>query len=143
MELTKLIIRPFEQADLAPVIAIWEQCGLIKSWNNPSLDIQRKISFQNPLFFVGATDAEVIATAMFGYEGHRGWLNYLAVSPPYQKRGIARQLLAHGEAKLMEHGCPKLNLQIRADNLEVINFYKKTGFNEDAVISFGKRLIKD
>ena len=80
---------------------------------------------------------------MFGYDGHRGWLNYFAVLPQFQKRGFGRRLLNFGETKLIEKGCPKLNLQIRTDNEEAKNFYKKVGYTEDLAVSFGKRLIKD
>lgn len=130
-------------ADTEDVIHIWEECGLIRSWNNPHLDIQRKMKAQNDLFFVGEFANKIIATAMFGYEGHRGWLNYFAVLPHYQKKGFGKQLLAFGESKLLERGCPKLNLQIRMDNKQAMNFYKAVGYSEDAAVSFGKRLIKD
>ena len=140
---SNLRIRTFEHRDTDDVILVWENCGLIRSWNNPKLDIERKISFQKDLFLVGEINYKIIATAMFGYEGHRGWLNYFAVLQPFQKRGFGRRLLDFGETKLIEKGCPKLNLQIRTDNEEAKNFYKKVGYTEDLAVSFGKRLIKD
>ena len=140
---TDLNIRTYEHADMEDVIHVWEECGLIRSWNNPKLDIQRKANTQKDLFFVGEFSNKIIATAMFGYDGHRGWLNYFAVLPQFQKSGFGKQLLEFGELILVDKGCPKLNLQIRADNKEAINFYKAVGYNEDEVISFGKRLIED
>ena len=80
---------------------------------------------------------------MFGYEGHRGWLNYFAVLPQFQKRGFGKKLLEFGETKLIDRGCPKLNLQIRTENKQAINFYKAIGYTKDEAISFGKRLIED
>ena len=136
-------IRQFAPNDTNRVIFIWEQCDLVRKWNNPNFDIQRKLNFQKELFFVGLLNDEIIATAMFGYDGHRGWLNYFAVLPNFQKRGFGKQLMTFGEMVLIEKGCPKLNLQIRADNKEAINFYKAISFSEDKVISFGKRLIED
>ena len=136
-------IRTFQTSDTDKVIFIWEQCGLIRSWNNPKLDIQRKMSFQKEFFFVGELSNKIIATAMFGYDGHRGWLNYLAVIPQFQKKGFGRLLLEFGETLLFEKGCPKLNLQIRTDNAEAIKFYKAVGYSEDAAVSFGKRFIED
>lgn len=134
-------IRTFQPTDSDKVISIWQQCGLVKSWNNPSLDIQRKLSFQKKLFFVGELSTEIIATAMFGYDGHRGWLHYFAVLPRLQRRGFGRQMVEFGEAQLIAKGCPKLNFQIRVNNTEAINFYQRAGYKEDAVVSFGKRLI--
>ena len=136
-------IRQFVPNDTNRVIFIWEQCDLVRNWNNPNFDIQRKLNFQKELFFVGLLNDEIIATAMFGYDGHRGWLNYFAVLPNFQKRGFGRQLMTYGEMALIERGCPKLNLQIRNDNTKAINFYQKVGYKEDAAVSFGKRLIED
>ena len=136
-------IRQFVPNDTNRVIFIWEQCDLVRNWNNPNFDIQRKLNFQKELFFVGLLNDEIIATAMFGYDGHRGWLNYFAVLPNFQKRGFGRQLMTYGEMALIERGCPKLNLQIRDDNTKAINFYQKVGYKEDAAVSFGKRLIED
>ena len=136
-------IRQFVPNDTNRVIFIWEQCDLVSSWNNPNFDIQRKLNFQKELFFVGLLNDEIIATAMFGYDGHRGWLNYFAVLPNFQKRGFGKKLMTFGEMALIEKGCPKLNLQIRNDNTKAINFYKKVGYKEDAAVSFGKRLIED
>ena len=140
---TDLNIKPYEHADMEVVIHVWEECGLIRSWNNPKLDIQRKLNTQKDLFFVGEFSNKIIATAMFGYDGHRGWLNYFAVLPQFQKRGFGKQLLEFGELIHVNKGCPKLNLQIRADNKKAIKFYKAVGFTEDTVASFGKRLIED
>ena len=136
-------IRQFVPNDTNRVIFIWEKCDLVRNWNNPNFDIQRKLNFQKELFFVGLLNDEIIATAMFGYDGHRGWLNYFAVLPNFQKRGFGKQLMTYGEMALIEKGCPKLNLQIRNDNTKAINFYQKVGYKEDAAVSFGKRLIED
>ena len=136
-------IRQFLPNDTNRVIFIWEQCDLVRNWNNPNFDIRRKLNFQKELFFVGLLNDEIIATAMFGYDGHRGWLNYFAVLPNFQKRGFGKQLMTFGEMALIEKGCPKLNLQIRNDNTKAINFYQKVGYKEDAAVSFGKRLIED
>ena len=136
-------IRQFASNDTNRVIFIWEQCDLVRNWNNPNFDIQRKLNFQKELFFVGLLNDEIIATAMFGYDGHRGWLNYFAVLPNFQKRGFGKQLMTFGEMVLIEKGCPKLNLQIRNDNTKAINFYQNVGYKEDAAVSFGKRLIED
>jgi len=139
----KLQIRCFEITDTDKVISIWKECQLTREWNNPLLDIQRKINFQKDLFFVGEIDNSIIATAMFGYDGHRGWLNYFAVMPKFQNRGYGKQLLTHGEDKLLKLGCPKINLQIRDDNLDAINFYEITNYKKDKCVSYGKRLIED
>ena len=80
---------------------------------------------------------------MFGYEGHRGWVNYLAVSPAHQRRGHATALMQWGEEALKAHGCPKINLQIRSSNAAVISFYLHLGYSDDQVIGLGKRLIPD
>ena len=88
-------------------------------------------------------EGRVIASAMGGYEGHRGWVNYLAVDPEYQRRSIGRQMMAAVEERLMALGCPKINLQVRADNASALAFYERIGYGRDDVVSMGKRLIRD
>ena len=136
-------IRPFRETDRVAVLALWRACGLTRPWNDPSRDIDRKLAVQPELFLVGDLDGQVIATVMAGYEGHRGWMNYLAVDPARRARGHGRALIAAVEQALLAQGCPKLNLQVRSDNAAVIAFYEAAGYAVDPVTSLGKRLIAD
>ena len=136
-------IRPFLSSDEAAVIALWQTCELTRPWNDPHKDIARKLSVQPELFVVGMEGNEIIASAMFGFEGHRGWVNYLAVSPAHQRKGHASTLMRWGEEALKARGCPKINLQIRSSNATVIAFYQSLGYGADEVVSLGKRLIPD
>ena len=136
-------IRTYKEADENDVIQLWQACGLTVPHNNPAKDIRRKMTVQPELFLVGVKQNQIIATVMAGYEGHRGWLNYLAVSPDMRQKGLARQLVSEVERRLRLMGCPKINLQVRGTNTEAIAFYQKIGFIEDNVISLGKRLEID
>lgn len=136
-------IRPFQSSDQPAVIALWHDCGLTRPWNNPARDIARKLSTQPELFLVGLADGNIIATAMAGYDGHRGWVNYLAVAPNQQKLARGRAMMAHVEQQLLERGCPKINLQVRASNAQALGFYAALGYAQDEVVSLGKRLIAD
>jgi ribosomal protein S18 acetylase RimI-like enzyme len=133
-------IRPFEPADEKSVVALWQRCDLVRPWNDPHQDIQRKLRVSPELFLVGTLDGQIVATVMAGYEGHRGWLNYLAVAPEFQRRGFARALVTEAERLLWEVGCPKINLQIRSSNHSVVEFYRHLGYSVDDVVSMGKRL---
>ncbi len=136
-------IRPFEPADEPAVIALWSSCGLVVSHNDPVADIRRKLGVAPELFLVGIDGAELIASVMAGYEGHRGWINYLAVAPARQGSGCGRKIMEHAERLLRERGCPKINLQVRSTNRDVIEFYRHLGFAQDDVLSMGKRLEAD
>lgn len=136
-------IRPFQPADEAAVIALWKSCGLVVPQNNPAADIARKLRVNPELFLVGEVEGTVVASCMAGYEGHRGWINYLAVHPDHRRQSLARQLMAHAEKLLREAGCPKINLQVRKTNATVIAFYESLGFGVDEVVSLGKRLKDD
>ena len=139
----KLTIRSFIPSDEETVVQLWTDCGLVVPWNNPHKDIERKLKVQSDLFFVGSLKDQVVATVMAGYDGHRGWINYLAVHPQHQRKGIARQMMDKAETSLLAAGCPKINLQVRSTNAEVIKFYKAIKFKLDDVVSFGKRLEPD
>jgi ribosomal protein S18 acetylase RimI-like enzyme len=136
-------IRPFQDDDEDRVIELWSRCGLLRPWNDPHKDIERKRKVQRELFLIGAIDDKVVGSVMVGYDGHRGWINYLAVDPEHQRTGLGRALMDAAERGLRKLGCPKINLQIRRDNLEAIAFYERIGYAEDSVASFGKRLEKD
>jgi len=136
-------IRPYEDSDQEDVIKLWLDCGLVAAQNNPERDIQRKTLKDPQWFLVGTQDGQIIASCMAGYEGHRGWINYLAVSPLQQRKGYAKQMMNRAEELLREAGCQKINLQIRRSNAKVIAFYESIGFSEDQAISMGKRLETD
>lgn len=136
-------IRPYRESDEAAVVALWEACGLTRPWNDPRRDIARKLTVQPELFLVGTLDDAVVASAMAGFEGHRGWVNYLAVAPGARQQSYGRQLMAGIEALLQARGCPKINLQVRTGNAGVLEFYRKLGYVQDDVVSLGKRLIPD
>lgn len=138
-----MLIRPFRPDDEAAVIALWQRCDLVRPWNDPHKDIQRKLLVRPDLFLVGIVDDHIVASVMAGYEGHRGWLNYLAVDPAHQRRGHARAMVAEAERRLRAAGCPKINLQVRTSNNGVIEFYRKLGYAADEVTSMGKRLEHD
>lgn len=137
--------RPFRSEDTDAVVALWERCGLVRPWNDPRRDIARKQTVQPDLFLVAGavgTDA-VVGAGMAGYDGHRGWVNYLAVQPELQGSGLGRLMMAEFERRLTALGCPKLNLQVRAGNERVIGFYESLGYTDDDTVSLGKRLIPD
>ena len=136
-------IRAFEESDTDAVVALWEAAGLVRPWNDPRRDIQRKLAVQRDLFLVTEVEGAVVATVMAGYDGHRGWVNYLAVAPDLRGRGLARSLMTEVEARLEAAGCPKLNLQVRTDNEAALGFYRAIGYSVDAAVSLGKRLIPD
>ena len=136
-------IRAFHPGDETAVIALWQECGLTRPWNDPRADIARKLTEQPELFLVGTLGDEVIASAMVGFDGHRGWVYYLAVASRHRKQSYGRALMEEAERLLTQRGCPKLNLQVRSSNAEVIEFYRRLGYVQDETVSLGKRLIHD
>ena len=136
-------IRLFQESDETAVVALWAECRLTRPWNDPRKDIQRKLAVQPELFLVGVVDGDLVASVMAGYEGHRGWVNYLAVAPRLRGKGFGRALMQHVEEALLQRGCPKINLQVREANREAIEFYRHLGYLQDESVSLGKRLIVD
>ena len=136
-------IRPYCKADEQAVVALWHDSGLTVPWNDPAKDIARKLHVQRDLFLVGTLDGRIVATVMAGYDGHRGWINYLAVAPDCRRQGFGLRMMDAAEGRLAAMGCPKVNLQIRRSNTQAVDFYRSIGFVEDATISMGKRLVDD
>lgn len=139
----KTSIRCFEEKDRSSVVELWTACGLVVPWNDPNKDIDRKLKVGTELFLVAEDGHDILGTLMGGYEGHRGWINYLAVASEHRGGGIGHKLVSALEALLIERGCPKVNLQVRSTNSEVIDYYEKLGYVRDKAVSLGKRLIPD
>jgi ribosomal protein S18 acetylase RimI-like enzyme len=141
------VIRPFGEGDTDAVIQLWQDCGLTRPWNDPRKDIARKLTTQPELFLVATAGdgnaGKVIATAMVGFDGHRGWISYLAVALDRRGEGHARALMAEAERLLVELGCPKLMLMVRAENTAVIDMYEHLGYRLEPTRLLGKRLIPD
>jgi ribosomal protein S18 acetylase RimI-like enzyme len=138
-----MTIRPYRQSDEAAVLALWQACDLLRPQNDPTKDIARKLKVNPEWFLVAEHDGNIVGTVMAGYEGHRGWINYLAVEPSRQLGGTGRALMAEAERLLRAAGCPKINLQVRPGNTKAMEFYRRIGFVPDEAISFGKRLVED
>ncbi|MCT9821493.1 GNAT family acetyltransferase [Microbacterium sp. W1N] len=136
-------IRPFQPADTAAAVALWQTCGLTRPWNDPYQDIRRKMQVQPELFLVAVDGDTLIGTAMAGYDGHRGWLYYLASEPSRRGEGIGRRLVAAAEDALLEMGCPKVQLMVRPENGVAQGFYEALGYEPFEVWATGKRLIAD
>ncbi|PVZ82837.1 GNAT family acetyltransferase [Serratia sp. S1B] len=136
-------IRVFRQDDFEEVITLWERCDLLRPWNDPEMDIERKLNHDPDLFLVAEVGGEVVGSVMGGYDGHRGSAYYLGVHPDYRGRGIANALINRLEKKLIARGCPKIQLMVREDNDTVIEMYEKIGYEIQSVTCLGKRLIED
>lgn len=137
-------IRPYVESDELQVVALWREVFPESSqWNHPETDIQRKLAVQRDLFLVAVADDRVVGTTMGGYDGHRGWVHLVVVSPKRQRQGIGTALMERVEVALLDLGCPKINLQVRAGNEPVVSFYRKLGYAVEERVSMGKRLIPD
>ncbi|MFD9701131.1 GNAT family acetyltransferase [Lentzea sp. NPDC059081] len=137
-------IRAFTDADTDAVVRLWQQAGITRPWNDPLADIRRKRTTQPEMFFVAAdNDGEIAGVVMAGYDGHRGWIHYLAVATARRSTGLGRRLVGHAEAALSALGCPKVQLQVRPDNTDVVEFYERLGYEPYEAINLGKRLVAD
>lgn len=136
-------IRPFQSADRSAVIDLWQRCNLVMPWNDPVRDIERKLAIAPDLLLVGMQRAQLVAAGMAGYDGHRGWVNYLAVEPMLRRQGLGRALMEALEARLLAGGCPKVNVQVRCSNARAIDFYRRLNYQMENVVSLGKRLQSD
>jgi len=136
-------LRAFHEDDTEQVVALWHEAGLTRPWNDPHRDIARKLAVQRELFVVAVDGEAVVGSAMGGYDGHRGWLYYLATAASHRGRGIGADLVAEIERLLLEMGCPKVQLMVRPDNTGARGFYDAQGYEPFDTWATGKRLIAD
>ncbi|MEM9570074.1 MAG: GNAT family acetyltransferase [Pseudomonadota bacterium] len=134
-------IRTYRESDREGVISLWEIVFPGSAvWNKSDQVISTKLSTQPELFFVAIEKDSVVGTILAGFDGVRGWVHRLAVSPEWRRQGLASMLMRKAETGLKDIGCPKLNLQVRASNLEVLKFYESLGYTVEQRASLGKVL---
>lgn len=133
-------IRPYQTSDQTAVLGLWQRSGIIMQEERifAEADLARKLQVQPELFLIGVLGDELIATAMAGYDGHRGYLYYLAVCPQHQRQGYGRQMVTQVDRLLRERGCHRLTLYVSCDNLVVTGFYERLGFEHNDVVSMGR-----
>lgn len=136
-------IRSLTDADVAQAVALWRETGLTRPWNDPQTDIRRARAVWPDLLLVAVDHDRVVGSVMAGYDGHRGWLYYLASAPGRRGEGIARRLVQEAESRLVALGCPKVMLMVRSDNHAVLDFYDALDYVRETSRLTGKRLIPD
>lgn len=133
-----LAIADIADADVEAAIALWQRCGLTRPWNDPAGDIALARSSANSTVLVGRADGAIVATAMVGHDGHRGWVYYVAVDPDRRQKGFGRAIMDAAEAWLRDAGLPKLQLLVRRENSQAGAFYQSIGYQEADTIVFAK-----
>ena len=136
--ITTLAISDITDADVEAVIALWQRCGLTRPWNDPASDIALARRKANSTVLVGRAGGAIVASAMVGHDGHRGWVYYVAVDPDRQKQGFGRAIMHAAEQWLRAAGLPKLQLLVRRENLKAGAFYQSIGYEEADTIVFAK-----
>jgi ribosomal protein S18 acetylase RimI-like enzyme len=138
-----LACRPYQRGDREALVSLWLLSGLTRPWNNPYRDIDRKLAVDPDNLLLLDDGNQLLGSVMVGYDGHRGWVNYLAVHPDHRRRGLGRVLMDEAEKRLDLLGCPKVNLQVRASNQAAVEFYRHIGYGVDDVVSLSRRLEED
>ncbi len=135
-----MVIESASDRWLPEVVELWERTGLTRPWNDPHDDLCRALHGPASTVLVGIEADTLIATAMVGHDGHRGWVYYLAVRPEMRGCGRGAAIMRACEAWLRDRGVPKLNLMVRAENPDALNFYAALGYGRDDVVLLSRRL---
>ena len=138
--MTTLSVTPIIDADVDAVIALWQRCGLTRPWNDPAGDIAFARRGDNATILVGRDGDAIVATAMVGHDGHRGWVYYVATDPERRAKGYGRAIMNAAEDWLRGAGIAKLQLMVRRDNAKAGAFYESIGYAESQTIVFAKWL---
>jgi ribosomal protein S18 acetylase RimI-like enzyme len=131
----------FDDADA--VIALWLACGLTRPWNDPASDYALAMATATSTVLVARDGDAIAASVMVGFDGHRGWVYYLAVAPERQREGLGRTMMTAAEGWLRERGVPKIQLMVREDNDAALGFYAALGLERQKVVTLGRFLGKE
>ena len=135
-----MVIAELVEKDVEGVVSLWRRCDLTRPWNDPHADIAHARRVADGTVLVGKNDGELVASVMVGFDGHRGWVYYLAVDPDAQRCGLGRAMMQAAEQWLRSRGAPKLQLMVRDTNVDALGFYERLGLERQPVVVFGKRL---
>jgi ribosomal protein S18 acetylase RimI-like enzyme len=135
-----LAITAITDADVDAVIALWQRCGLTRPWNDPAGDIAFVRRGGNATILVGRANGTIVASAMVGHDGHRGWVYYVAVDPDERKKDFGRAIMAAAEDWLRQQGVTKAMLMVRPDNTGVKAFYDRLGYETQERVIYAKWL---
>lgn len=124
-------------------VELWDLSGLTRPWNPPGDDFDRAVKGQTSCVLGGFVGSFLVGTIMAGYDGHRGWLYYLAVDPEHRGHGFGSDLMVAGEHWLAGVGAPKVQLLIRSDNAGIVKLYQSMGYEQSSTIVLGKALGAD
>ena len=125
------------------MVALWQAAGLTRPWNDPHADFDLAVANPTSAILLARDDAELLGSVMTGFDGHRGWVYYLAVDPARRGQGIGRELMIAAEDWLRGHGCPKIQLMVRSGNVEAKGFYAALGYEVQDVATIGRRLDRE
>ncbi|MBC2776922.1 GNAT family acetyltransferase [Parasphingopyxis marina] len=128
------------EADRDAVVALWRACGLTRPWNDPVADFDAAIGNATSDILLFRDGDGLVASVMVGFDGHRGWVYYLAVDPARRREGVGRRMMDAAETWLRERGAPKIQLMVRSDNIEAVAFYEALGLERQEVATLGRRL---
>ncbi len=134
------MIEAAKATDKEAVVALWRACGLTRPWNDPDRDFALAMASEASTLLVARADGAIAGSVMAGFDGHRGWVYYLAVSPDHRRAGLGRALMAAAEAWLRARGAPKLQLMVRGGNSEALAFYEALGLERQDVVTLGRFL---
>jgi ribosomal protein S18 acetylase RimI-like enzyme len=138
-------LHEFTFDDYDAVYALWHNAGpgIGLGRSDTREEIAKKLQ-RDPDLFLVATDADnpstlrqssgqaslrIIGTVIGGYDGRRGVIYHLAVEQSYREQGIGKMLMGEVERRLVAKGCLRCYLLVKDDALDVIEFYRRLGWD--------------
>lgn len=134
------MVEELSAADALAAVALWVEAGLTRPWNDADGDFARAVAGPASVVLGVRDGADLVATAMVGHDGHRGWVYYLAVADAARGRGLGRELMAAAEAWLVARDIPKIQFMVRTSNAAVLDFYDHLGYARQDVLVLGRRI---
>ncbi|QPZ38829.1 GNAT family acetyltransferase [Paramicrobacterium chengjingii] len=133
-------IAPLTDKQIPDAVSLWTEAGLTRPWNDAIADCRRALRGPDSTVLAVTDDVGIVATAMVGHDGHRGWVYSLAVAERSRGHGFGAHLMSACEDWVRDRGIPKIQLMVRSENSDVLSFYGRLGYDRSDVVVLGKRL---
>ena len=134
-----VVVREFRSRDGDALRALWSEVDF-HSVGDDDASLRRFAARCPGLLLVAAQGERIIASALGGWDGRRGWIYHVATAPSHRRQGHATRLVREVEARLRALGCPRANVLVRLDNPDGARFWEALGYADRSTRQLGRDL---
>ena len=127
-------IRPARSDEVEQVLALWREADATPSPTDNREEILKLLAEPAAVLLVAEAEGRLVGTVIGGWDGWRGNIYRLAVSPTCRRRGLARALVAEADRLLYRMGARRITALVEGDHPWATDFWNSlaaSGYRHD------------